>query len=102
MYRPIVAIDVAAEKATEEPRDGIARRKDSVAASQTVRIGDLYRLSTLLKNFGNPPSRLKANIIRLFDVMEKRPQCHMQTITSVIRAMAPESPKMSISIWRTG
>ena len=98
MYRPMVAIDVAAEKATVDPRDGIAKRKDSVAASHTVRMGALYRLSTLLKKFGKPPSRLNPNIIRLLDVMEKSPQCHTQTMTSVIRAIAPESPKMSMSI----
>lgn len=46
MYKPMVAIEVAAENATLEPRDGIASRKDSVAASQMVLIGDLKRAST--------------------------------------------------------
>jgi|SRR3569833_1555483 len=50
MYSPMVAIDVAAEKATVEPSDGMAKMNDSVAASQTVRIGDLKRASTLWKN----------------------------------------------------
>ena len=32
----MVAMEVAAPKATEDPRDGMARRNDRVAASQTV------------------------------------------------------------------
>lgn len=40
MYRPIVAMEVAAENATDDPRDGRARRNESVTASQMVRIGD--------------------------------------------------------------
>ncbi len=74
MYKPIVAMEVAAEKATVEPNDGIARRKERNAPSQMVRIGERKRASTLLKNCGRPPSRAKPNIIREFDVMEKRPQ----------------------------
>ena len=58
MYRPMVAIEVAAEKATVEPRDGSARRNESVAASQMVRMGDLKRASTLLKNRGRPTKGL--------------------------------------------
>lgn len=50
----MVAIDVAAEKATVEPKDGMARRKERVAASQMVRIGARNLTSTLLKNFGRP------------------------------------------------
>ena len=50
MYSPIVAIDVAAAKATEEPSDGSERMKESVAASQTARTGERNRLSTLWKN----------------------------------------------------
>jgi hypothetical protein len=49
MYSPIVAIEVAAANATEEPSDGSARMKDSVAASQTVRTGERKRASTLWK-----------------------------------------------------
>lgn len=35
----MVAIEVAAEKATVEPSDGTARRKERRAANQMVRIG---------------------------------------------------------------
>lgn len=49
IYRPIVAIEVAAANATDEPSDGNARMKDNVAASQTVRIGERKRASTLWK-----------------------------------------------------
>ena len=53
----MVAMEVAAEKATAEPSEGSARQKESVAASQMVRIGDLKRASTLLKNGGRPGGR---------------------------------------------
>lgn len=52
MYSPIVAMDVAAAKATEEPSEGRARQKERNEASQTVRIGERKRLSTLWKKFG--------------------------------------------------
>lgn len=84
MYRPIVAIDVAAENATLEPREGSAKIKDNVAASQIARIGDRNRLSTLWKNPGIPLSREKANIIREFDVIEKRPQCQTHTLMALV------------------
>ena len=32
----MVAMEVAAPKATDDPRDGIASRKDNVAANQTI------------------------------------------------------------------
>lgn len=54
----MVAIEVAAEKATVEWRDGSARRYERVAASQIVRMGDLKRASTLLKNRGRPANGL--------------------------------------------
>lgn len=54
MYRPMVAMDVAAENATDDPRDGRARRKDRITASQIVRIGDWNRASTLAKKWGRP------------------------------------------------
>ena len=95
-------MEVAAVKATEEPNDGIASRNDKNTASHTVLIGDLKRSSTLLKNWCRPPSRLKPNIIREFEVMEKRPQCQIHTMTNVIRAIAPLLPKMSIRICTTG
>ena len=44
-----IAIEVAAAKATEEPRDGSERMKDSVAASQMARMGERNRASTLWK-----------------------------------------------------
>lgn len=47
-----MAIEVAAAKATEEPREGSARQKERKAASQTVRMGDLNLLSTLWKKCG--------------------------------------------------
>ena len=59
----MVAMEVAALKATEEPREGMARRNASVAASQTVRMGLEKRASTLWKKDGRPPSREKPNII---------------------------------------
>ena len=40
MYSPIVAIEVAAVKATEDPNEGIASKNARKTASQTVRIGD--------------------------------------------------------------
>ena len=52
MYSPIVAMDVAAAKATVLPREGRARQKESVAASQIVRMGELKRSSTLWKKWG--------------------------------------------------
>ena len=52
MYSPIVAILVAAANATELPREGSARQKLSVAASQTVRMGERKRSSTLWKKCG--------------------------------------------------
>lgn len=75
----MVAIDVAAEKATAEPSEGRARIKDRVAASQMVRTGERNRLSTLWKKDGMPPSLEKANIMRLLLVIENKPQCQTQT-----------------------
>jgi hypothetical protein len=68
----MVAIDVAAEKATAEPSEGRPRMKESVQASQTVRMGDLRLTSTLWKKRwpGIPPSRAKAYIMRELEVME--------------------------------
>jgi hypothetical protein len=48
----MVAIDVAAAKATLEPREGRERMKLRVAASQTARMGERKRASTLWKNDG--------------------------------------------------
>ena len=48
----MVAMEVAAAKATEEPREGMARRKERNAASQTVRIGERKWASTEWKNEG--------------------------------------------------
>jgi len=48
----MVAIEVAAAKATEDPREGRARRKARKAASQTVRTGDWKRESTWWKKWG--------------------------------------------------
>ncbi len=48
----MVAMEVAAAKATEEPREGRARQKARKAASQTVRTGERKRPSTLWKNCG--------------------------------------------------
>lgn len=45
-------MEVAAVKATEEPRDGRERQKDKRAASQTVRTGDRNLSSTLWKKLG--------------------------------------------------
>lgn len=53
----MVAIEVAAAKATEEPREGRARMKARVAASQIVRVGDWKRASTWWKKWGMPRSR---------------------------------------------
>lgn len=54
MYSPMVAIEVAAEKATVEPREGRARTKERVALSQMERIGERKRSSTLWKKAGMP------------------------------------------------
>lgn len=48
----MVAMEVAAAKATEDPREGRARRKARKAASQTVRTGERKRVSTEWKNSG--------------------------------------------------
>lgn len=47
IYNPMVAIEVAAEKATLLPKLGKPRMNERVHASQTVRIGDCRFLSTL-------------------------------------------------------
>lgn len=87
MYNPIVAIDVAAANATELPKLGSPRMKLRVQASQTVLIGDLRFRSTLWKNLwpGIPPSRAKAYIIRLLDVIENVPQKNMAPMTIVCK-----------------
>ena len=95
-------MDVAAVKATVEPKDGIANRNDRVAPSQIVRIGDLKRLSTLANQWGRPPSRAKPNIMRELEVNEKSPQCQTQMMINANRTKAPVSPKMSMKICRTG
>lgn len=59
MYRPMVAMEVAAEKATLEPREGRARMKERVALSQMERIGERKRSSTLWKKEGMPWSYLR-------------------------------------------
>lgn len=48
----MVAMEVAAAKATSLPKEGRARMKERVAASQTVRMGDLKRSSTWWKKEG--------------------------------------------------
>lgn len=40
MYRPLVAIEVVPLRATSEPREGRARRKEQVAPKATVRMGE--------------------------------------------------------------
>jgi hypothetical protein len=52
MYRPIVAMEVAAVKATAEPSEGRERQKASRAASQTARTGERNLSSTLWKKLG--------------------------------------------------
>lgn len=102
MYNPIVAMLVAAANATELPRLGKLRQNARNAASQTVRAGDLNRLSTRSKNCGSAPSREKANIMRELLVREKRPQCQTQRMMSAMRTSAPLSPKTSTRICSTG
>ncbi len=91
-------MEVAAEKATLEPRDGMASKKAKKAARQMVRIGAQNLSSTFVKKCGRPPSRAKPNIMREFEVRENRPACQTQTMTRVISAIAPELPKMSTRI----
>lgn len=50
----MVAMEVAAEKATVEPSEGRARMKERVAPSQMARIGERKRSSTLWKKEGMP------------------------------------------------
>lgn len=45
-------MEVAAAKATEEPREGRARQKERNAASQMVRMGERKRVSTEWKKEG--------------------------------------------------
>lgn len=47
MYKPIVAIDVAAVNATDDPSEGNARQNARNAANQMVRIGTSHFLLTL-------------------------------------------------------
>lgn len=82
MYSPIVAIEVAAENATAEPREGMASKKARNAARQMVRIGAANFKLTLLKKRGRPRSRANPNIILEFEVIEKSPACQTQTIIS--------------------
>lgn len=97
----MVAMEVAAEKATALPRLGRPRQKLSVQASHTatqepsgkypgylattlpVRTGDLRFASTLWKNVcpGIPPSLANAYIIRLLDVIENVPQKNIAPMT---------------------
>lgn len=98
----MVAMDVAAENATLEPRDGMASRNARKAAKQIVRMGAWNLASTLVKKGGRPRSRAKPNIMREFEVMEKSPACQTQTMMRVIKAIAPLFPKMSIRICVTG
>jgi len=102
MYSPIVAIEVAAEKATDDPSDGKARQKARNAASQIVLMGAWNLSSTWWKNAGSPLSLEKANIIRLLLVKENNPACQTHMMTRVKRTIAPSSPKISIKIWSTG
>jgi hypothetical protein len=102
MYNPIVAILVAAEKATIEPKLGRARMNARVAASQMVRTGLWNLWSTWSKKRGSARSRLKAYIMRELLVMEKRPQCQTHTMTRVMAATAPLGPNTSTKIWTTG
>lgn len=102
MYNPMVAIEVAAAKATEDPREGRDKQNAKKIASQMVRIGERNLSSTLWKKCGIPPSRAKANIMREFEVTENRPQCHTQIMMRHIKTTAPSSPKMSWRIWTTG
>lgn len=62
MYRPMVAIDVAAPKATELPSEGRDRQKARKAASQTVRMGERNLSSTLWKNFGWSNSQISLQV----------------------------------------
>lgn len=101
-YSPTIAIEVAAEKATYKPRDGIARRKDSPAARRTARVGICIRLVVRAKNRGIPESRAKLNIILEFNVIEKSPQCQIHKVISVISTVVPSLPKISSKIWTTG
>jgi len=59
------------------------------------KIGQLVELTI-------PPSRAKANIMRLLLVMLNRPQCHTHTRMSVNMATAPFSPATSTKICSTG
>lgn len=95
-------MDVAAAKATSDPRDGRERQKERNAPSQMVRMGDLNLLSMCAKNFGIPPSRAKANIMREFEVRLKRPAKKTQMIIRQKRTTAPSGPKTSTKIWSTG
>lgn len=99
---PMVAILVAAAKATSEPRDGSARQKERKAPSQIVRVGALNLLSICAKNRGIPPSRANANIIREFEVRLKSPAKKTHMMMRQKSTTAPSGPKTSTNIWRTG
>ena len=62
MYRPMVAILVAAANATAEPSEGSASRNARKAASQIARTGTSSRVLTLANQGEIPPSRANAYI----------------------------------------
>lgn len=99
---PIVAILVAAANATSLPKLGKLKQKLKKAPNQIVRIGELNLLSICAKKLGIPPSRANANIIREFEVREKRPAKKTQMIIRQKSTTAPSGPKTSTNIWRTG
>jgi hypothetical protein len=75
----MVAMDVAAANATEDPREGSARQKERKAASQTVRIGDLNLSSTLWKKCGYQGLLAQLNIYRAREGLRFRHHVQMRT-----------------------
>ncbi len=67
MYSPIVAIEVAAAKATLEPSEGMASRNARNAAKQIVRMGAANRMLTELKNRGSPPVHIPESALPIQD-----------------------------------
>src|SRR5438132_12855742 len=81
-----------------------AGMKAMIAATQMARAGVRYFLLTTCSHFdpGSAPSRLKANNMREFDVIELSPQKACATTKPANNSKPPVEPKAFLTISRTG
>ena len=87
-----MAMEVAAAKATVEPREGKARQKDRKAASQTVRIGERKRSSTLWKKCGY--MRVRFGMIRMELRGISKHFREMETYNSAVSGKGKHHPRV--------